>query len=90
MLKNNTIAIPAEMLTSWQTTVDLIAKVAKVPASLIMKLHTHELEVFVADNNTNSPFAAGMKDSLGHGLYCESVIVQQTKLHVENALEDPK
>ncbi|AZG34717.1 MULTISPECIES: sensor domain-containing phosphodiesterase [Shewanella] len=90
MLKNNTIAIPAEMLTSWQTTVDLIAKVAKVPASLIMKLHTHELEVFVANNNTNSPFAAGMKDSLGHGLYCESVIVQQTKLHVENALEDPK
>ncbi|MEH6463975.1 MAG: EAL domain-containing protein [Shewanella psychromarinicola] len=90
MLKNNTIAISAEMLTSWQTTVDLIAKVAKVPASLIMKLHTHELEVFVANNNTNSPFAAGMKDSLGHGLYCESVIVQQTKLHVENALEDPK
>jgi diguanylate cyclase (GGDEF)-like protein len=90
MLKNNTIAIPAEMLTSWQTTVDLIAKVAKVPASLIMKLHTHELEVFVANNNTNSPFAAGMKDSLGNGLYCESVIVQQTELHVENALEDPK
>jgi diguanylate cyclase (GGDEF)-like protein len=90
MLKNNTIAIPAEMLTSWQTTVDLVSKVAKVPASLIMKLHTHELEVFVANNNTNSPFAAGMKDSLGCGLYCESVIVQQTELHVENALEDPK
>tara|TARA_R110000851_G_scaffold1274_1_gene4484 strand:+ start:106190 stop:108088 length:1899 start_codon:yes stop_codon:yes gene_type:complete len=90
MLKNNTIAIPAEMLTSWQTTVDLIAKVAKVPASLIMKLHTHELEVFVANNNTNNPYEAGMKESLGYGLYCESVIVQQTKLHVENALEDPK
>jgi diguanylate cyclase (GGDEF)-like protein len=90
MLKNNTIAIPAEMLTSWQTTVDLVAKVAKVPASLIMKLHTHELEVFVANNNTNNPFAAGMKNSLGYGVYCESVIVQQTELHVENALEDPK
>ncbi|MBB1437393.1 EAL domain-containing protein [Shewanella sp. SG41-4] len=75
---------------SWQTTVDLIAKVAQVPASLIMKLHTNEMEVFVANNNADSPYGPGMKDMLGHSLYCESVIEQQTALHVENALKDPR
>ena len=89
-MKNNTISIPPEMLMSWQTTVDLIAKVAKVPASLIMKLHADEMEVFVANNNTDSPYSPGMKDKLGHGLYCESVIEQQTELHVENALTDTR
>jgi EAL domain-containing protein (putative c-di-GMP-specific phosphodiesterase class I)/GGDEF domain-containing protein len=89
-LKNNTIAITPEMLKSWQKTVDLIAKVAQVPASLIMKLHTDEMEVFVANHNANSPYTPGMKDMLGHSLYCESVIEQQTELHVKNALEDPR
>lgn len=89
-MKNNAITIPAEMLTSWQNTVDLIAKVTKVSASLIMKLHTDEMEVFVANNNTGSPYTPGMKEKLGHSLYCESVIAQQTELHIENALEDPK
>ncbi|MBB1475489.1 MULTISPECIES: sensor domain-containing phosphodiesterase [Shewanella] len=89
LLKNNTISIPPEMLTSWQTAVDLIAKVAKVPASLIMKLHANEVEVCVANNNNDNPYTPGMKGKLGHGLYCESVIKQQTELHVENALNDP-
>ncbi|MGX9462563.1 sensor domain-containing phosphodiesterase [Shewanella sp. A14] len=88
-MKNNTIAIPTEMLTSWQTTVDLIAKVAKVPASLIMKLHADEMEVCVANTNPASPYTPGMRDELGYGLYCESVIAKQTALHVSNALKDP-
>jgi len=83
------IVIPPEMLAAWQTTVDLIAKIADIPASLIMKRHSQEIEVLVSSETDNNPYTAGARDSLGHGLYCETVIAEQTELLVSNALKDP-
>jgi len=77
------------MLAAWQTTVDLIAKIADIPASLIMKRHSQEIEVLVSSETDNNPYTAGARDSLGHGLYCETVIAEQTELLVSNALKDP-
>jgi len=78
------------MLAAWQMTVDLIAKIANIPASLIMKRHSAEMEVLVSSDCANNPYTAGARDSLGHGLYCETVIAKQAELLVPNALKDPQ
>ena len=75
----------------WQTIVDLIAKLIKVPAALIMRIVDNEIEVFTASKSEGNPYEAGAKEELfGSGLYCETVINTKNKLLVANALKDPK
>jgi len=83
------ITIPGEIIHGWQQTVDLIARIVRIPASLIMRIHTQEIEVFVSSDSPDNPYKANETETLGKGLYCETVISEQRELRVPNALKDP-
>lgn len=85
----HTIAIPDDVIDGWQQSVDLIASICEIPASLIMRVHTQNIEVFVSSQSASNPYPAGYKEALGKGVYCETVIKQRAELLVPNALVDP-
>lgn len=83
------IEIPKDTLENWQRTADLLAEMVNVPAALVMRVHAHEIEVFVASNSPGNVYHPGEKTPLDMGLYCEMVMNTQRKLLVSNALKDP-
>lgn len=82
------LAIDKNVLSNWQITADLLAEVSGAAAALIMRVHEHEIEVFVSSRGGIYP--PGAKESLNTGLYCEAVIKTQCRLLVPNALNDPE
>jgi PAS domain S-box-containing protein len=80
--------IPDEFLEKWQSITNLLARVIKIPAALIMKTDMQNMEVFVTSKSENNPYKAGEKEQW-HGLYCETVIKSQQELLIANALKDP-
>jgi PAS domain S-box-containing protein len=84
------VEIPAAMLETWQTTIDLLATMANVPAALIMRVHPGEIEVFVASHGPGNVYHVGERARLNLGLYCETVMGTRHELHVPNALKDPQ
>ncbi|GLR06036.1 sensor domain-containing phosphodiesterase [Vibrio hyugaensis] len=80
--------IPESMQKSWQNIVNLLAQIANVPTTLIMRIHPNHIEVNTASETQNNPYKVGDKEGLGHGLYCEHVIEHKRELMVPNALLD--
>lgn len=76
------------ILSKWQEKIDLLEDLLKVSAILIMKLHPHELEVYVSSHNENNPYTIGDKGELSIGSYCDSVVASKTKVQIENASDD--
>lgn len=81
--------VSPDIKKKWQTMINLTAEVLKVPAGLIMRITTTDMEIFLKSTNTANPYPDGGKDTLGHGLYCETVIGTNHSLTVEDALKDP-
>ncbi len=50
------IDVPQNMLDSWQEIVDLIADITQCPASLIMRIHEHDIEVFTSSRSAGNPY----------------------------------
>lgn len=73
----------------WQKSISLIAKILDVPAGLIMKISKNNMEIFLKSENKDNPYPANGKDTLSHGLYCETVIGKNQYLHIENAIDNP-
>jgi diguanylate cyclase (GGDEF)-like protein/PAS domain S-box-containing protein len=84
------LVVPPSVLDSWQTTVNLIAEIIHVPAALVMRVHTCEIEVFVTSHSQGNVYKAGERARLDTGLYCETVMDTQQSLCVPNALEDSR
>ncbi|CCN81553.1 putative EAL, GGDEF and GAF domains protein [Vibrio nigripulchritudo SFn27] len=82
------IEIPAYMQKSWQQVVNLVAELSDVPSALIMKVHRHSIEVYKANDSTESPYRENECEPLNGQLYCETVITEQRSLSVPNALKD--
>lgn len=82
------IDVPDDMFNGWQQTLDLLSKIAKSPAVLIMRLTPSDISVFTTSNSQNNPYRRHDKEELGNGLYCETVIKSQSELHIPNALKD--
>ncbi|EGQ7821945.1 GGDEF and EAL domain-containing protein [Vibrio parahaemolyticus] len=82
--------IPESMQRSWQDIVNLLAKIADVPTTLIMRVHQNHIEVNTSSDTQGNPYKAGDKEDLGHGLYCEHVIETKSQLVVPDALADEK
>ena len=80
--------INQDVLSIWQTKVDLLEDLMKVSAVLIMKLHPHELEVFVRSMNDENPYSVGDRGELNIGSYCDSVVASKAKVKIENAAID--
>ncbi|MEZ9231648.1 EAL domain-containing protein [Vibrio amylolyticus] len=84
------LAIPASMLVGWQNTLNLLAEIVSVPATLIMRVRTSTIEVCCANHSTTSPYSVGDSEELGQGLYCETVIREGKELLVQNATASPE
>jgi len=88
-VQNKSIEIDGDVLTKWQRIVDIMAKLMRIPAGLIMRINGPDIEVFVSSQTENNPYHPGDKEHLlGSGLYCEAVIKSRKKLLVPNALKD--
>jgi len=81
--------IPADFEEKWQGIVTLAARIIKVPAGLIMRLHENEIEVFSSSTADDNPYEERERAELGLGLYCETVVGRREELLVPHALEDP-
>ncbi|MCF7927014.1 MAG: hypothetical protein K9L74_05515, partial [Candidatus Izimaplasma sp.] len=82
------VKISKSIKEKWQKILDLTAEIFDVPAALIMHITDSHMEVFLKDNNPNNPYPEDGKDTLLHGLYCETVIGRDHSFEVENALND--
>ncbi|ADQ13722.1 diguanylate cyclase [Halanaerobium hydrogeniformans] len=80
--------IKDEFLSKWQNLINIAANIIGVSAALIMKINQGSMEVFLNSQNKDTPYKAGGSYSLGHGLYCETVIAKNKELYIKNALED--
>lgn len=76
------------VLEKWQLIINNVAQIFEVPAALIMKITQDNMEVFLKSQNRENPYPEDGYDSLGHGLYCETVIGEDRELIVENSLEN--
>lgn len=74
-----------ETVLKWQKIVNNVAQIFEVPAGLIMKITKDNMEVFLKSENEENPYPPDGKDSLGHGLYCETVIGMNKELVIDNA-----
>jgi signal transduction histidine kinase len=81
--------IAPSIINKWQSLIDVAAKIAKVPAGLIMKLNEDTIEVFIKSRTKGNPYKAGEEAKLVYGLYCETVIGTQNKLLVPDATKSP-
>ncbi|PKQ61233.1 hypothetical protein BZG02_16505 [Labilibaculum filiforme] len=77
--------INSNIVSKWQAKIDLLEDLLKVSAILIMKLHPHELEVFVSSANENNPYLIGDRGELSIGSYCDSVVASKAKIEIEDA-----
>lgn len=81
--------IPPETLSNWQRLVDLVARLADVPASLIMKTDDPRHAVLVTSDHPENPYPVGMEFRLNPKLYCQGVFRRDGELVVEDATCDP-
>ena len=82
-------AIPPETLAEWQRVVDLTARLARVPASLIMQTERPKHTVLVTSRTEGNPYAVGREYDLNALLYCQGVFDNDGELVVEDATRDP-
>lgn len=87
-IETSKIIVPNEMFDNWQQTLDLLSELANTPVSLIMRVHKASIEVFASSRTNDNPYKKHDSESLGHGLYCETVINEAKELHIPNALKD--
>jgi len=83
------IDIPDSLLCEWNNITALIAEFCEVPACLIMNCHGDTIEVKATTESPDNPYKHGDAEKMAGKLYCETVIEQQTPLHVPDALADP-
>jgi transcriptional regulator with GAF, ATPase, and Fis domain len=90
-VSNRVSRLTGTLLDKWQKVVDIMAESLGVPAGLIMRCQSDEIEVLVASTSPENPYHPGEKETLhGSGLYCETVIKSRQILLVPNALQDEK
>jgi diguanylate cyclase (GGDEF)-like protein len=82
--------LPKTFIDKWQEIITLISKIIEVPSALVMKISREEMQVLLKSQNKENPYEAGAGDSLGNGLYCETVIGKDKELIVNNALLSDK
>lgn len=84
--KSEQLKVSDEIFQGWQQTVNLIAELASIPAALIMRISHDSIQVFATSESSNNPYGRGMTEPLGQGLYCETVVADQSQLLIPNAL----
>lgn len=83
------LEIPKDTINNWQRIVNLIARLADVPASLVMRTHAPKHSVFISNDTAHHPYDVGLCFKLNNKLYCHGVL-EQGELVVEDARTDPR
>ena len=81
--------IPPQTIANWQRVVDLVARLAHVPAALIMRTELPKHSVLVSSRTEGNPYGVGREYELNDALYCYGVFENDGELVVEDALRDP-
>ncbi len=81
--------IPDETVENWQRIVNVIANLADVPASLVMRTHAPHHSVLVTNDADSGPYQVGLRFHLHEKLYCNGAL-EQGELVVEDATGDPR
>ncbi|MDD5156380.1 MAG: GAF domain-containing protein [Candidatus Omnitrophica bacterium] len=84
------VPIPQEIRDKWQNIVNILTRIMKVPAALIMKVEFPSFTVFQSADSEGNPFRAGQEFTLPAGIYCEKTMRTQRKNLIPNALKDPE
>ncbi|MBN1648190.1 MAG: GAF domain-containing protein [Spirochaetales bacterium] len=87
-ISSNKPEIPEQVQQKWQKIVDLAAKIMKVPTGLITHLTEENLEIFVASQTKGNPYSRDDRDSLGIGMFCETVAGRQKPMLVQNTADE--
>lgn len=77
-----------QILQKWQRMINTAANIFNVPAGLIMKITPEKMQVFLSSETEHNPYEELASDSLGHGLYCETVIGEDRTLAVSDSFSD--
>ena len=80
--------IPPETVAEWQRVIDLVARLAQVPASLVMRTDFSKHTVFVASRTEGNPYRVGTAHELDESKYCHGVVDNDEELVVEDASRD--
>ncbi|PLX69013.1 MAG: hypothetical protein C0602_07985 [Denitrovibrio sp.] len=80
--------LPGDIIKRWQKIITTAAKIFNVPAGLIMQITTDNMEVFLSSETEGNPYNVNGHDTLGHGLYCETVIGRNSLLQIQDSLDD--
>lgn len=80
--------VPEHVQQDWQGIVDYIARIARIPASLVMRVYPERITVFSSSQSPGNPYQPGDSETLQGELYCEHVIARQEELLIPNALKD--
>ena len=82
--------ISEKIYNNWQEIVDSLASIAGVPSALVMHVLSDKIEVASSSRTQaqENPYEVRASEHLGCGLYCETVMREKAKLHVQNALKD--
>lgn len=89
-IKELKLSMSNSIRDKWQKSIDLLVEIAGIKAALLMQITEDNMEVFIKSSNSENPYPSDGKDSLGHGLYCETVIGTNAELYVPNSLNDNK
>jgi PAS domain S-box-containing protein len=87
------LAIPSDVLRSWQRIVDLLANIMHVPSAVVTKLEPPQCTYYrtvVSSNSTGNPFPIDETFSMDIGTFCETVIKTREALLVSDALADAR
>ncbi|MFP4113607.1 MAG: histidine kinase dimerization/phosphoacceptor domain -containing protein [Spirochaetota bacterium] len=79
--------IPQAIIDKWQGIVDMVARIMHVPTGLITRLTEDNLEIFVASRTEGNPYSRADKDSLGIGMFCETVASRRQQMLVQDTNE---
>ncbi len=84
------VVITDDIRGQWQNIVNILIKIMKVPAALIMRVNFPSFIVFQSGESAENPFKANQEFKLPAGIYCEKTMEIKDKLLVPNALKDAK
>ena len=79
------------VVEEWQTMINVVAELLKVPAGLITRLDGSEIEIFLSSETKGNPYPAGYKTPFpDSGWYCERTLKAGQLNLIPNALNDPE
>lgn len=85
------IAIPSDVLQTWQRIVDLLADIMQVPSAVVTYLEPPQYSHYrtiVSSASQGNPFPIDESFAMDAGTFCETVIKRREPLLVSNALEE--